>query len=288
MRKALVGLILAATVLTPIAAQAQEDYGRSPRQARGGEARTQQRQQRVEQRQERVEQRQERVEQRQEQRQQRQEQRAAAPAPVAVAQPAQQQRQQQRQEYRQQRQERATNVNREGSSYPSAWQGNPNDPARQRYERLERRNQYVHGTREQRETVRDEFRDRNRRVPSEWREDRRDQRADSRRDWRRDWNRNSWRNDRRYDWQSYRYQNRNIFRSSPYYSPYRNHRYSRFSIGFFLEPLFYGRNYWLGDPWQYRLPYAPNGTQWVRYYDDVLLVDVYSGEVIDVIYDFFW
>ena len=28
--------------------------------------------------------------------------------------------------------------------------------------------------------------------------------------------------------------------------------------------------------------------RWVRYYDDVLLVDVYSGEVVDVIYDFFW
>ena len=28
--------------------------------------------------------------------------------------------------------------------------------------------------------------------------------------------------------------------------------------------------------------------RWVRYYDDVLLVDIYSGEVVDVIYDFFW
>jgi hypothetical protein len=30
------------------------------------------------------------------------------------------------------------------------------------------------------------------------------------------------------------------------------------------------------------------GTRWVRYYDDVLLVDVYTGEVVDVIHDFFW
>ena len=28
--------------------------------------------------------------------------------------------------------------------------------------------------------------------------------------------------------------------------------------------------------------------RWVRYYDDVLLVDIYSGEVVDVIHDFFW
>jgi len=26
----------------------------------------------------------------------------------------------------------------------------------------------------------------------------------------------------------------------------------------------------------------------VRYYDDVVLVDTYTGEVVDVIYDFFW
>jgi hypothetical protein len=26
----------------------------------------------------------------------------------------------------------------------------------------------------------------------------------------------------------------------------------------------------------------------VRYYDDVLLVDMYNGQVIDAIYDFFW
>ena len=73
-----------------------------------------------------------------------------------------------------------------------------------------------------------------------------------------------------------------------YYSPYRNYRYNRLSIGLILDSLFYSNRYWLSDPWQYRLPPAPYGTQWVRYYDDVLLIDVYTGEVIDVIYDFFW
>ena len=52
--------------------------------------------------------------------------------------------------------------------------------------------------------------------------------------------------------------------------------------------LFFGRNYWISDPYSYRLPPSPPGTQWIRYYDDVVLVDVYSGEVLDVIYDFFW
>ena len=101
------------------------------------------------------------------------------------------------------------------------------------------------------------------------------------------WNRN-WRNDNRYDWQRYRYSNRNLFRSGGYYSPYRGYSYNRLSIGLFLDSLFYSNRYWLSDPYQYRLPPAPYGTQWVRYYDDVVLVDVYTGEVLDVIYDFFW
>ncbi|HMC92057.1 MAG TPA: RcnB family protein [Allosphingosinicella sp.] len=101
------------------------------------------------------------------------------------------------------------------------------------------------------------------------------------------WNR-TWRNDNRYDWQRYRYSNRDIFRS-PYYAPRGyGYGYNRLSIGGLLDQIFWGQNYWIADPYEYRLPAAPYGTQWVRYYNDVVLVDVYSGEVIDVIYDFFW
>jgi len=101
------------------------------------------------------------------------------------------------------------------------------------------------------------------------------------------WNR-TWRNDNRYDWQRYRYSNRGIFRS-PYYAPRGyGYGYNRLSIGGLLDQIFWGRDYWIADPYEYRLPAAPYGTQWVRYYNDVVLVDVYTGEVIDVIYDFFW
>lgn len=101
------------------------------------------------------------------------------------------------------------------------------------------------------------------------------------------WNR-SWRNDNRYDWQRYRYSNRDIFRS-PYYAPRGyGYGYNRLSIGGLLDQIFWGQNYWIADPYEYRLPAAPYGTQWVRYYNDVVLIDVYSGEVVDVIYDFFW
>ena len=73
-----------------------------------------------------------------------------------------------------------------------------------------------------------------------------------------------------------------------YYSPYNNWSYRRLSSGFFLDSLFFSNRYWINDPWQYRLPAADGPYRWVRYYDDVLLVDIYSGEVVDVIYDFFW
>ena len=126
-----------------------------------------------------------------------------------------------------------------------------------------------------------------RRRASEWRGDRNDRRADRRRNWRNDWNR-GWRNDNRYNWNGWRARNRHVFRLRPYYAPYRNWSYRRFSVGLFLDSLFYSQRYWIGDPWQYRLPAAPYGTQWVRYYNDVLLVDIYTGEVVDVIHDFFW
>ncbi|WP_219894767.1 RcnB family protein [Aquisediminimonas profunda] len=104
----------------------------------------------------------------------------------------------------------------------------------------------------------------------------------------RDWNR-SWRYDRRYDWQHYRNQFRDRYRAPRYYNPYGyRHGYQRFGIGIYLDSLYFGSRYWLSDPWEYRLPPAPYGCRWVRYYDDVLLVETRSGYVVDVIYDFFW
>jgi len=99
---------------------------------------------------------------------------------------------------------------------------------------------------------------------------------------------NNWRQDRRYDWSGYRSSNRNHFRMPRYYAPYRGYNYSRLSIGLFLNSGFYGSNYWINDPWSYRLPPAYAGYRWVRYYNDVILVDTYTGEVADVIHNFFW
>ncbi len=96
-----------------------------------------------------------------------------------------------------------------------------------------------------------------------------------------------WRRDHRYDWRSYRDRNRSLFRFGSYYDPY-GYSYRRFSIGFNLWPSYYGSNYWLNDPWMYRLPPAYGPYRWVRYYDDALLVNIYTGQVVDVINNFFW
>lgn len=104
--------------------------------------------------------------------------------------------------------------------------------------------------------------------------------------WAGNWNRD-WRNDRRYDWRRYRDSHRSIFHIGIYYDPFGYNSYRPFNIGYRLYPSYYGQQYWI-DPGLYQLPYPPPGTVWVRYWDDALLVDMYSGEVVDVIRNFFW
>ncbi len=138
------------------------------------------------------------------------------------------------------------------------------------------------------EDRRQEYRREDYRRDGDRRWDNRDdrQRYTAGRDYRR-WD-NRWRDNRRYDWYSYRRTSPSTFRSGLYYAPYRNYSYRRLSIGFFLDSLFYSNRYWITDPWQYRLPDVYGPYRWVRYYDDALLVNTYTGEVVDVIYSFFW
>jgi hypothetical protein len=271
---------MAATVLSPAAALAQHGHGRGNDHGERG--------QRVE----------ARAQQHSENRQQRQEARPQRAQPQAQPQavvrtPQVQQRQAFVQRQRGDRGDRGGNRNRgarPGSIYPQAWQGNPNDPRLRHYEQLERQNQYRYGTEQQRREIRQSQGrrgDRDNDRSNNWRGDRNGSNWRGDRNGHRDWNR-GWRNDRRYDWQRYRVGNRRLFRLSPYYAPYRNWSYRRFGIGFILDPLFYSRSYWISDPFYYRLPPAPEGTEWVRYYNDVLLVDIYTGEVLDSIYDFFY
>lgn len=126
------------------------------------------------------------------------------------------------------------------------------------------------------------------RSDADWRDFGGDQwRSAERRDWGSRWNR-GWREDGRYDWSRWRSANRNLYRLPRYYSPYGGAGYRRFGPGAALDPIFFGQNYWLSDPFVYRLPptYAPY--RWVRYYNDALLVDIRQGLVVDMVYDIFW
>lgn len=97
----------------------------------------------------------------------------------------------------------------------------------------------------------------------------------------------NWRHNDRYDWRRWRDRHRSWFRVGIYYDPF-GWNYRPYQVGWRLWPSYYSSRYRIHDPWQYRLPYAPAGYVWVRYWDDALLVDTWSGEVVDVIHNFFW
>lgn len=127
-------------------------------------------------------------------------------------------------------------------------------------------------------------------------DDRRDWnwRSDDARAWLRDaaggatWDR-GWRHSGRYDWNGYRASHRSAYRLPRYYAPGGwNGGYRRFPLGARLLPALFAELYWIDDPYAYRLPAAYGPYRWIRYYNDAVLVDVDSGEVVDSVYDLFW
>lgn len=112
---------------------------------------------------------------------------------------------------------------------------------------------------------------------------------------RRHWNRGDdyapwshhWRGDHRFDWRGHRERHRWLFRLGLYRDPF-GFSYQRFVTGWSIWPAYYGSSYWIQDPFSYRLPPAYGRYRWVRYHDDALLIDLDSGQVVDVIYNFFW
>ena len=122
-----------------------------------------------------------------------------------------------------------------------------------------------------RDDVRRERRD-VREARQEYREDRRDYRQDRRQD-------------RRDDWRSYRNHNRSVYSRGNWNAPFR---YRTFGIGATLGRNYYAPRYYISDPYRYRLPAAGRHLRWIRHYDDVLLVNVRTGRVVNVIRNFYW
>jgi len=64
--------------------------------------------------------------------------------------------------------------------------------------------------------------------------------------------------------------------------------YNRYGYGQRLPWHFYGRNYWLTNFLIYGLFSPPEGYVWVRYGPDALLIDEYTGEIVQVRYNMFY
>ncbi|MBS0279725.1 MAG: RcnB family protein [Proteobacteria bacterium] len=96
----------------------------------------------------------------------------------------------------------------------------------------------------------------------------------------------------RRDFRDYRNYHQNFrashhFRAPPYRRP-PGYFVRRWSWGQTLPAAFWTRDYWLTDFYAYDLPPPPYGAIWVRVGDDALLIDQYTGEIIEVDYGVFF
>jgi Ni/Co efflux regulator RcnB len=138
-----------------------------------------------------------------------------------------------------------------------------------------------------RQDIRQEQRDVNRAYrsgdPREVRQEQRELRG-ARQEYRED-RRDAVRDFGRDDWRQYRNQNRNLYRGYGWRSDYR---YQAFRPGIRIGIGYYAPRYYVNDYARYRLPRPGFNQRWVRHYNDVLLIDIRSGYVIDVYRNFYW
>ncbi|MBX3485675.1 RcnB family protein, partial [Phenylobacterium sp.] len=121
-----------------------------------------------------------------------------------------------------------------------------------------------------------------------------DRRDNDRRDWdrrggdRRDWDRR----DDRQRWEYGRYPRAYVsaqrYRYIHTWRPPSGFYVRVWNYGDFLPRGWFGPGYWLIDPWEYDLPLPPPGFDWVRVGDDALLVDQYTGRIVQVVRNVFW
>jgi Ni/Co efflux regulator RcnB len=91
----------------------------------------------------------------------------------------------------------------------------------------------------------------------------------------------------REDWRDYRKSHRNAYKRPSYAGP-RGYTYRPVAAGHRFAPAYYGNRYWVRDYSTYRLPAPRAGHRWVRYGNDVVMVNVRTGRVVTVYNGFFW
>lgn len=136
-----------------------------------------------------------------------------------------------------------------------------------------------HEVREERRELKRAYRSGDKHVIRHEREDLREARRDYRDTYRGP--RGEWGRD---DWRAYRDRNRDLYRAYGWRSEYR---YQQFRPGLRIGNGYYGPRYVIADPSRYRLPRPGYGQNWVRHYNDVVLVDTRRGIVVDVIRSFY-
>lgn len=96
------------------------------------------------------------------------------------------------------------------------------------------------------------------------------------------------RREARGDWRDYRRSHGDVYRRGAYRGP-SGYRYRPVTVGYRFQPGYYGRNYWINDYRTYRLA-APRyrHQRWIRYGNDVVLVDTRSGRAVQVHNRFFY
>jgi Ni/Co efflux regulator RcnB len=77
------------------------------------------------------------------------------------------------------------------------------------------------------------------------------------------------------------------YRIGGYRAPY-GYYVRTWGFGDFLPRGWYGQDYWIGDFLDYGLPYPPPGYEWVRVGGDALMIDRYSGRIVQVVRGIFW
>lgn len=68
-----------------------------------------------------------------------------------------------------------------------------------------------------------------------------------------------------------------------YVAPYRGWHHQRIRVGFRLRPAFYGPRYIVTNYGYYGLRAPGRHLRWIRYGNDLLLVDIRYGRVIEVL-----
>ncbi|MEQ7874219.1 RcnB family protein [Sphingomonas sp. ASV193] len=83
-------------------------------------------------------------------------------------------------------------------------------------------------------------------------------------------------------------EDRRDHRRVAYVAPYRGWAYRPVTVGYQLRPAFYGSRYHVSDYGRFNVRAPARWQRWVRYGDDLLLVNVRTGRVLQVVHYRYW